>query len=673
MISVVLYGRNDSYGYNLHKRAALSFNCIAELLTDPEDEILFVDYNTPDDFPTFPEAIQDTLTEKARRHLRIFRVRPRHHARFARRSHLNALEPVARNVAVRRSNPANRWILSTNTDMIFVTRREESLTEIARGLAPGHYGAPRMELPETLWESLDRRDAGGVINTVRTWGKSLHLSEIVFGRRPVLFDGPGDFQLIQREDLFAIHGFHEDMLLGWHVDSNIIARLAKLHGDPEDLSERLLGYHCDHTRQITPTHRRGALENDLNRFFLKVSDARVPEQAETWGLAREEIEEIQLHRPASAVYLVALEQLLPTPLAEPLRTFYTSDTFGRVGYSPEHVLPFLLDLFATQPHELAVGWFGPGEGRLLAMFRVGWSALGHTGPLWVYNTQERPNRQGEWTMAEIANTADVLIFDFAQPDGSALQSNREDLPIVRAFRVAVAIEKERLRAGKAPRRFVGINAVNNPFEHLFNERINTARTPFSARIRHGFHELPESLATGDGAMEEDWLPALLTGPVGRRSVDGILALSQRGNVVYGPYVHLPMGEYELTIRADFQQQARLVGLSFVRKTLAALRQGTRAATWIAWRWLLRKLGWWENFESQLELAIEVAAGTKTLAERRLKGVQAIAAMDVMAFTVPYLGANGSAPGVEVRISSNGRGTFRITQVRVRRKESALHP
>ena len=112
MISVVIYGRNDNYGYNLHKRAAISFNCIAEVLTDPTDEILFVDYNTPDDFPTFPEAIQDTLTERARNLLRIFRVRPVIHERFKAKTHLVTLEPVARNVAVRRSNPSSRWILS---------------------------------------------------------------------------------------------------------------------------------------------------------------------------------------------------------------------------------------------------------------------------------------------------------------------------------------------------------------------------------------------------------------------------------------------------------------------------------------------------------------------------------------------------------------------------------
>src|SRR4051812_28388993 len=181
MISIVLYGRNDSYGYNLHKRAALSFNCMAEVLTDPDDEILFVDYNTPDDFPTFPEAIQDTLTEKAKERLRILRVRPSIHARFKDRTHLQALEPVARNIAIRRSNPANRWILSTNTDMIFVPRNGQSLSDIVRDLPDGYFGIPRFEIPESLWECLDRYDAPGTIRTVGEWGWNFHLNEIVYG------------------------------------------------------------------------------------------------------------------------------------------------------------------------------------------------------------------------------------------------------------------------------------------------------------------------------------------------------------------------------------------------------------------------------------------------------------------------------------------------------------
>src|SRR5215472_1074094 len=151
MISVVLYGRNDSYGYNLHKRGALSLNCMAEVLTDPADEILFVDYNTPDDFPTFPEAIRDTLTPRAQRMLRILRVRPTLHARFQDRTHLKALEPISRNVALRRSNPNNRWILSTNTDMIFVPRGPRSLSQIATDLDDTYYHLPRFEIPEYLW------------------------------------------------------------------------------------------------------------------------------------------------------------------------------------------------------------------------------------------------------------------------------------------------------------------------------------------------------------------------------------------------------------------------------------------------------------------------------------------------------------------------------------------
>src|SRR5271157_6102369 len=133
MISVILYGRNDSHGYNLPKRAAISLNCIAEVLSDPDDEILFVDYNTPDDLPTFIEAIYDTLTPNAKSRLRVLRVRPQLHARLVKGTHLAALEPHSRNIAIRRSNPRNRWVLFTNTDMIFLPRGGYSdLTSAAR-------------------------------------------------------------------------------------------------------------------------------------------------------------------------------------------------------------------------------------------------------------------------------------------------------------------------------------------------------------------------------------------------------------------------------------------------------------------------------------------------------------------------------------------------------------
>ena len=103
MLSVILYGRNDSHGYNYHKRLAISLNCIAEMLVSKNDEIIFIDYNSADDQPTVIEAVVDTLTEKAKSVLKVFRIRPPK----KRNKNDSALpgEPLARNAAIVRTNP----------------------------------------------------------------------------------------------------------------------------------------------------------------------------------------------------------------------------------------------------------------------------------------------------------------------------------------------------------------------------------------------------------------------------------------------------------------------------------------------------------------------------------------------------------------------------------------
>src|SRR5690349_8521478 len=217
MISVILYGRNDSHGYNLHKRSAISLNCVAEILTDADDEIVFVDWNTPNDLPTFIEAIYDTLTAAAKARLRVLRVRPEQHARMVGRTHLAALEPHSRNIAVRRSNPRNRWVLLTNTDMVFLPREGfQDLSSAVADLADGLYIVPRFELPEPLWESFPRSDPRAVMHACQELGRKLHLEEITLAFPYMRFDQPGDFQLVPREALWQIHGFDERMIHGWH-------------------------------------------------------------------------------------------------------------------------------------------------------------------------------------------------------------------------------------------------------------------------------------------------------------------------------------------------------------------------------------------------------------------------------------------------------------------------
>jgi len=271
MISVILYGRNDLYGYNYHKRAVISLNCIADTLTHPEDEILFIDCNTPNNLCTFPEAIRDLLTPHVKKILRIIRIRPELYARIKKDSHLNTLESLSRNVGVRRSNPLNPWILSTNSDMVFIPRKkEESLSHIVKNLPDGLYELPRFEIPESLWETVDRTNPAEIKNSFFKWGQCLHLNEVIISRDEIRYDAPGDFQLIKRDQLFLIHGFDEDMIYGWHVDSNICRRLNLLNGKTNSLLDRVFAYHCNHALQITPMHHYNKKENCQYRFIKVV-------------------------------------------------------------------------------------------------------------------------------------------------------------------------------------------------------------------------------------------------------------------------------------------------------------------------------------------------------------------------------------------------------------------
>ena len=555
MISIILYGRNDNYGYNLHKRAALSFNCMAEVLEQGDDEILFVDYNTPNDFPTFPEAIQDTLTEKARQRLRILRVRPHIHQRFSSKTRLLALEPISRNVAIRRSNPNNRWILSTNTDMIFVPQRAGSLDEIVANLPSGFYHAPRIEIPETLWEGLDRTKAREAIETVRDWGRSLHINEIVLGAPFILYDGPGDFQLMQRSDLFQIHGFHEGMLLGWHVDSNIAARLTLIHGRVGDLGDGVYGYHCDHTRQITPAHSHLRTENDWRTFVDGVERPDVPEQADSWGCASDNIEEIRFGKDSSSVYISALKEQVGGRLLVPPVVTYTGKSFNQTDYDPRHLLPFLADLFVCSERGTNVAWLG-GRSETLRLFAGIWRRLGFTGKILVSDAEVRD--QGFVYVAEATRVdlktllvdADAFVIDFGRPLGEEGLADFGGLqmPLARALNRSllhvVQAEYNRLNWGNSPRQIIAINAINNVFEGIVMAYIGVGLTPYSTRMRHGF-VLPEPKGV------TDWTLGLQVGAVGIR--DGSIVRSREeaiGSIAYGPYRHVFTGHYRLVLKVS---------------------------------------------------------------------------------------------------------------------------
>ncbi len=500
MISVVVYGRNDAHSIGLQKRAAISLNCIAETLETPTDEIVFVDYNTPDELPTFPEAIADTLTDAARRRLRVLRVRPWHHEPWRRRAAGAVIDSLARNIGARRARPENRWILSTNSDMVLIPRRRPSLSALCAEIEGGCWHLPRFEVPQAVWESLPRNQPRRVMTELVDVAPRLHLKEVVRGSRPAVFDNNGDFQLVSRGDFEAVGGFDERMLHGWAVDSNLAKRLLMRLGTIGSLADRMEGYHCAHHRQVSPRHGHHRVEDDYQRFFVAVDRPELPEQEGRWGLAGEELEEIRLDDGTTSGWSQALEAVVAPAAEVPVESVYNPEEPDQPSYRAAHVLPHLVDLITDRHRATAFAWFG-ARPRTLTLFAEAVAALGFRSPVMAATGRGEDDGPAPVTAtaaAEAIARADVLVFEFgcASQDLARLEPSRpgrwsdDDLrrlaPVRDAFERAVTEERERLAAGAPPRLFVVVNAIHNRCESLVMQALGAGRIPYTTRLRHGY-------------------------------------------------------------------------------------------------------------------------------------------------------------------------------------------
>jgi hypothetical protein len=488
VISVVVYGRNDAHGYNLHRRAGLSLNCLAEVLTHPDDEILFVDYNTPDELPTFVEALADTLTDRCLRLLRILRVPAAiHEQRFGARTHLPVIEPVARNAGVRRANPSNRWLLSTNTDMILLAHSDQSLSEICSELPDGFYALPRFELPEWLWERLPRTDPGRAMSEVARLGPSLRLDEPTVSIDWIRFDAPGDFQLILRDDLMAIDGFDEEMVLGYHVDSNLSRRMLLQRGSIESLGETLSGYHCNHNRERTVYHRVGTIVNDPERFVFAIDQPKLPAQRGSWGLADAALEEVVASKRLGDDFADALLAAIPPSVGPRVASDAARVPF-EVTYDSGHVLPFIADSLAVSPSDATIGYIGANP-VLEEMLASVVERLGFTRPL------ERAKLGDVSSVDELARTAHVFVVDLGV-DRSLVDVTVSTLRIPEPPRLPagldrafaglerlVELERTRLGHGEHPRRIMLVHSSTVFWDSYVLANLDCSYTTPHSRVR----------------------------------------------------------------------------------------------------------------------------------------------------------------------------------------------
>lgn len=478
MISIILYGRNDNHGYNYHKRLAISLNCIAEVLSNPQDEIIFVDYNTPNELPTILEAIQDTLTDKAKSRIRILRVRPSHHKQFLNRTTLPLLEPIARNIAIRRSNPSNRWILSTNVDMIFVPDDPKtSLTEIVAGLKDGFYILPRLELPENFWElSLERSQPQKNISFLRENSGTLHLNTIIRKEGFIQYDNPGDFQLMLREDIFTMGGFDEEMLKGWHVDSNLNKRMSLLNKQGDSLEHLLKSYHCNHTHQESFLHSKHRTQNDWNRFVSSDKLTPILNQP-NWGLAQEKIEEIFLQTSKATAHLQAVLSCLENSSKKNHEYLVSPATYNSLTYSSSRIFIYLSDHLCNLPENSSIAYFGYNP-QLLSLLETYFK--NRNWPVKIFC----PKDESE------AVSASLYIFDFGfdelSPLGQAIQSSPKGYLEGRHKLKAVMKSFFKFLSYQPKNKIIGINVTHTDMNVIFSKHLSVYLNAYITGISYGY-------------------------------------------------------------------------------------------------------------------------------------------------------------------------------------------
>ena len=409
--------------------------------------------------------------------------------------------------------------------MVFIPRTASSLSAAVANLADGFYHTARFELPEILWETLNRIDPRACIDSVTEWGKRLQLNEVVYGFSETIFDGPGDFQLFLRDDAFRISGFDERMLLGWHVDTNLAIRLAYLRGKRVDsVLDHIFAYHCDHTRETTPAHAHGAVQNSWDDFIANVTTHELPAQRDSWGFEGDDLEEIRVSDEPRIV--AALESVIPS-MGDAL--YVTGILNPRdIRYDPEHALPYIANAIGAYPVNWSVGYDGCRD-KTFGLFVSLWSALGFTGSILLPSNSplsERAVPEGSCVQVvdekEFRERADFFLFEMGSirddartsPTGARKTADEgyEALPIddyTRILRVhrnfvrAVACEQER---GELRRRFVLVNMLNNAMCRTATWRVGTAATPTGTHLTHGF---------------------ALADPTTRRSIDPIAWLQSR--------------------------------------------------------------------------------------------------------------------------------------------------
>lgn len=264
MLSVVMAGRNDSYGFKPLERAVHALNQWAMELRHG-DELIFVDDNTPDTEPTLPELIKAKLSPVILNLLRVIRIRPSVHASMG--VSIPMAEYHAKNVGIRVSR--GEWIVCTNTDTFPI-------------------GMPRPESldPQYLYQAANVKHIPAI-----DWlaaEDAFELLQVAGNIRERGIWKPGDFQLAHRQLWWKLQGYDEDLLHWGYNDSLLVNKASQV---VNICSMGMKMYHLNHKTAKCPARGWDFKKNidempELHERRFSTNDD------DTWGMW--EYEEVQL-------------------------------------------------------------------------------------------------------------------------------------------------------------------------------------------------------------------------------------------------------------------------------------------------------------------------------------------------------------------------------------------
>ena len=218
----VVIARNDNYGGNLTERAGYCINS----LTETFDEVIYVDWNTPDDKVSLIEEAGDLVMRSPK--LKWIRVTSEQASEWTGHDPeaQGVCEVMARNVGLRRLS--TDILVSTNIDVICPYRH--ILNERIQSNS-GFVTTAKRSI--SLY---DVRPLGTPLDISSVREKLVSL-EANYGQQPdisirrddkySLVSSPGDFQIAHRDVWYMIRGFEERLYKRGYADTNIQQKAAK--------------------------------------------------------------------------------------------------------------------------------------------------------------------------------------------------------------------------------------------------------------------------------------------------------------------------------------------------------------------------------------------------------------------------------------------------------------